>query len=146
MSSSKKLLSLVLSVFAFSSLAVAGSPQDERHELMEGVKDGAQVIGPMLQGKVDYDADAAVAALKGWEEAAQSFGDLFPDGSEGGEAAPAIWEDRAGFEEALQMWQDATAKAIAANPQTLEEARPAIGPVFDTCKNCHDTYRIEEDE
>ena len=145
MSPNKKLLSLVLPVFAVSSLAIAGSPQDERHELMEGVKDGAQIIGPMLQGKVDYDAEAAVAALKGWQEASQSFGDLFPDGSEGGEAAPAIWDDRAGFNEALQTWQNATARAIAANPQNLEEARPAIAPVFDTCKNCHDTYRIEDE-
>lgn len=123
------------------------SPQDERHELMEKVKeDGAQVVGPMLQGKADYDAEAAMAALNVWAEAGQKFGDLFPEGSEGGEAAPAVWEDREGFNAALNEWQDATAAAIAASPQTLDDAKASIGPVFNTCKNCHDTYRIEEEE
>ena len=124
------------------------TPQKERHELMESVKDGAQVVGPMLQGKKDYDAEAAMAALTGWADVAQQFGDLFPEGSETGEgteAAPAIWEDREGFDAALKEWQDATAAAIAANPQTLDDAKATIGPVFNTCKNCHDTYRIEEE-
>ena len=165
----KKSLSLVLTVFALSAViggcskqedaeepqAAASeteastdtmSPQDERHELMESVKDGAKVIGPMLQDKKDFDAEAAMAALKVWNEVGQKFGDLFPEGSEGGEAAPTIWEDREGFNAALKEWQDATNAAIAANPQTLEDATASIGPVFNTCKNCHDTYRIEEEE
>ncbi len=170
MSPMKKSLSIVMAVFALS-VAAGGcskqeateepqvetpaaseapadtmSPQDERHELMESVKDGAQVVGPMLQGKKDFDAEAAMAALNGWAEVGQKVGDLFPEGSEGGEAAPAIWEDRAGFNAALKEWQDATASAIAANPQTLDDAKATIGPVFNTCKNCHDSYRIEEEE
>ncbi len=170
MSPMKKSLSLLLAVFAMSAAvsacskqeaaeepqadasaaaeapADAMSPQDERHELMEKVKeDGAQVVGPMLQSKTDFDAEAAMAALNVWADAGQKFGDLFPEGSEGGEAAPAIWEDREGFNAALKEWQDATAAAIAANPQTLDDAKAAIGPVFNTCKNCHDTYRIEDE-
>ncbi len=176
MSPIKKLLSLVLAVFALS-VVVSGcskeeaadepqaetspvaeahaeseamddtmSPQDERHELMESVKDGAQVVGPMLQGKKDYDAAAAMQALETWREVGTKFGALFPDGSEGGEAAPAIWEDRDGFNAALTEWRDATNAAIAVNPQTLDDAKASIGPVFNTCKNCHDTYRIEEEE
>jgi len=169
MSPIRKSLSLFLAVFALSAVvggcskqeaaeepqaaaseaeasADTMSPQDERHELMESVKDGAQVIGPMLQGKKDFDAEAAMAALKVWNDVGLKFGELFPEGSEGGEAAPAIWEDREGFEAALAKWQDATNAAIAANPQTLDDARASIGPAFDTCKNCHDTYRIEEEE
>ena len=176
MSRMRKPLSLVLAVFAMSAVvgacgkqeaadepqtdsgAVAEtpaetkapaetmSPQDERHELMESVKDGAQVIGPMLQGKKDYDAAAAMQALQTWQEVGGKFGSLFPEGSEGGEAAPAIWEDRDGFNAALREWRDATNAAIAADPQTLDDAKAAIGPVFNTCKNCHDSYRIEEEE
>ncbi len=171
MSPMKKSLSLVLAVFALSAVAGGCSkqeateepqpetsaaaeeapadtmtPQDERHELMESVKDAAQVVGPMLQGKKDYEAVAAMASLATWKEVGDKFGDLFPEGSEGGEAAPAIWEDRDGFNAALKEWQDATASAIAANPQTLDDAKATIGPVFNTCKNCHDTYRIEEEE
>ena len=169
MSPKNKSLSLVLVVFAMSAVvgacskqeapeepqaeaeaateavADAMSPQDERHELMETVKEAAQVLGPMAQGKKEYDAVAAMAALEVWQDVGSKFGDLFPEGSEGGEAAPAIWEDREGFNAALKEWQDATAAAIAANPQTLEDARASIGPVFNTCENCHDTYRIEDE-
>jgi len=60
------------------------------------------------------------------------------------EAAPAIWEDREGFNEALATWREATDTAIAAKPQTLDDAKPVVGPVFQACKNCHDTYRIED--
>ncbi len=164
----KLLLSITLAVFAVSSMAGCGqqeessepqaasaheeaefdegSPQHERHELMEGVRDGAEVVGPMLKGEVEFDAAAAMQTLETWKDVGEKFGDLFPAGSEGGEAAPAIWEDREGFDAALVKWQDATGAAIAANPQTLDEARASIGPIFDTCKNCHDTYRIEEEE
>jgi cytochrome c556 len=60
------------------------------------------------------------------------------------EAAPAIWEDRAGFEAALLKWREAVEAAQAANPMTLEAAKATVGPVFQTCKGCHDTYRIED--
>ncbi|MDJ0751117.1 MAG: cytochrome c [Woeseiaceae bacterium] len=178
MSPMKKSLSLVLGVFA-ATLVLSGcsrqeapeepqveepqveaspaaepsvdtmSPQEERHELMEGVKDAAQVVGPMLQGKADFDAEAAMDALNVWADVGRKFGDLFPEGTETGydtEAAPAIWEDREGFNAALKEWQDATAAAIAASPQSLDDARAVIGPAFETCKNCHDDYRIEKED
>ena len=88
---------------------------------------------------------AVLASLETFAIAADTFPDMLPAGSEGGRAAPAIWEDRAGFDAAMQKWRDATAAAIAANPATLEEAKPVLGPVFGACKNCHDSYRIEED-
>ena len=50
-----------------------------------------------------------------------------------------------GFNEALQEWADATAAAIAAAPATLEDAKATVGPVFQTCKGCHDDYRIEDE-
>ncbi len=168
MSPMKLLLSIALAVFAVSSMTGCGqqeessepqvasaheeaeydedSPQHERHELMEDVRDGAEVVGPMLKGEVEFDAAAAMQTLATWKDVGDKFGDLFPEGSEGGEAAPAIWEDREGFDAALVEWQDATSAAIAANPQTLDDARASIGPIFDTCKNCHDSYRIEEEE
>ena len=74
------------------------------------------------------------------------FGGLFPEGSAGDtRAAPSIWEDRDGFDAALQEFADATATAIEAAPATLEDARPALGPIFQTCKNCHDNYRLSDD-
>ena len=79
---------------------------------------------------------------------ATEAGDLFPEGSDTGdtEAAPEIWLDREGFNQALQEWADATAAALEAAPATLDDAKPVLGGVFKTCKNCHDTYRIEDEE
>lgn len=150
MSYNKLLLSSFLTAaMAIAPIAVAGnSPQHERHELMEGVGDAAKVVGPMLKGETEYEHAAAMESLNTWKSAAAEFGGLFPEGSETGEdteAAPAIWEDRPGFDAALLEWSDAVDAAIAANPATLEEAKPALGAVFNTCKDCHDTYRIEDE-
>lgn len=139
---------------ATAALLIAGvaaaehSPQHARHELMEGVGKAAKVIGGMLRGDTEYDAAAAQESLAVWQDASGRFGDMFPEGSETGEdteAAPAIWEDRDGFDAALAKWSEATAAAIEAAPATLEDGKPVLGAVFQTCKNCHDTYRIEKE-
>jgi len=140
-------LPFVAALLAISSLAVAGTPQHERHELMESVGDAAKVVGAMLKGESEYDNAAAMKSLNTWASVAAEFGEHFPVGSETGEdteAAPAIWEDRAGFDAALAEWRDAVDAAIAANPATLDDAKPVIGGAFNKCKNCHDTYRIED--
>ncbi len=148
MSYKKPLISVIVATVAFASLAVAGSPQHERHELMESVGDAAGIVGPMLKGEREYDNAAAMEALRIWQSVAGEFGQHFPEGSETGEdteAAAAIWDDREGFDAALQEWVDAVDAAIAANPANLEEAKPVIGGALRGCKNCHDTYRIETD-
>lgn len=135
---------------ALTTIALAGDdPRHERHELMESVGDAAKPIGQMFKGERDYDAAIVMTSLETWHDVSTKFGDLFPPGSdtgEGTEAAPAIWEDREGFETALAEWRSATQNAIEAAPQTLEAAKPIVGQVFNTCKNCHDTYRIEDEE
>lgn len=140
---------LVAISLAFTTPLLAGDdPIHERHELMEGVGDAAKPIGQMLKGEREFDAAVVMASFETFDQASAQFGELFPPGSETGqdtEAAPAIWEDRAGFEEALAAWADAVDAAIAANPQTLDETKPVAGEIFNTCKGCHDDYRIEDE-
>lgn len=151
MSMITKSLLPIAALLSFSALAAhheSESPQHQRHELMEGVGDAAKPIGAMLRGKADYDAAVVMESLETWRAAAEVFGTLFPEGSESGEgteAAPAIWEDREGFDEALAGWLADTNAAIAAAPQTLEAAKPVLGGLFKNCKGCHDTYRIEDE-
>ena len=143
-------------IFTVSAVAVASvafaegdDPRHERHELMEDVRDAAKPVGEMFRGELEFDAEVVKTSLATWHSASLAFGDLFPEGTETGmntEAAPAIWEDRAGFDAALTKWREAIEAAQAAAPMTLEEAKPTVGPVFKTCKGCHDTYRIEEEE
>lgn len=144
-----RILFVTLAV-AVTSIAVAegDDPRHERHELMEGVGDAAKPVGQMFKGEREYDANVVMATLQTWHDASMSFGDLFPEGSETGmdtEAAPTIWEDRAGFDEALVTWRDAIEAAQVAAPATLEAAKPIVGEVFQTCKGCHDNYRIDDD-
>ena len=133
---------------SFGSVSVAeDDPIHERHELMESVRDAAKPVGQMLRGEAEYDAAVVEESLDTWRSVGSKFGSLFPEGTETGqgtEAAPAIWEDREGFDDALARWRDAVDTAIAAEPQTLDEAKPVVGPVFQACKNCHDNYRIED--
>jgi cytochrome c556 len=144
---SRNLLGAAALLFA-APLFAADDPIHERHELMEGVGDAAKPIGQMLKGEREFDAAVVMASFETFDDASAQFGDLFPPGSETGqdtEAAPAIWEDRAGFEKALATWADAVDAAIAAKPQTLDETKPVAGEVFKACKGCHDTYRIKDE-
>ena len=134
---------LCLAVF---TLALASDdPAEVRHELMEDVRDAAKPVGAMLKGEQAYDLAIVAQSLQVWSDAAGQLGDLFPEGSQGGEAAPAIWDDRAGFDAAIVEWQEAIDAAVVAQPADLASAKPVLGAVFGGCKNCHDGYRIEEE-
>jgi cytochrome c556 len=142
-------LSVVVLLCSFGASALAGeSPQEQRHELMEGVGDAAKPVGGMLKEEVAFDAEVAMESFQTWAEAADLFGDLFPAGSETGydtEARATIWSDRAGFENALAGFAEAVDAAIAAQPQDLEALNAAAGPVFEKCKACHEDYRVEDE-
>ena len=146
---SRIFMSIALFSVLLTSVALAGSdPIKARQHLMEDTRDAAKVIGGMLKGKQAFDADAAMAALKTWKKTATEAGDLFPEGSETGhdtEAKSTIWSDRAGFDEKMADFNTAVDAAIAAKPDSLESLKPVAGPIFNTCKGCHDGYRVEKD-
>ena len=123
------------------------SPQEARHESMEDVGGAAKKIGKMMKGETEFDAAVANASLAAWAEAAATFGDLFPEGSETGhdtEAKASIWTDRDGFNEQVALFAEKSEAAVAANPQDLGALKAAAGPVFKVCKSCHESYRVDE--
>lgn len=135
--------------FAVSSALAQESPQEQRHELMEGVKEAADPIGAMMKGEAPFDAAVVMQSLKTFQEAPPVYITLFPEGTETGydtEAKSTIWTDRAGFEAALRTFSDAVDAAIAAAPQDLEALNAAAGPVFKACKDCHEGYRVEKED
>jgi cytochrome c556 len=138
--------SLFCSIFALPVMA-GDSPQEARHELMEGVGGAAKNIGKMLKGETPFDAALANESLATWAESAEPFGDMFPAGSESGydtEAKASIWTDRAGFDEQVALFAEKTAAAAATMPQDLDTLKAAAGPVFKVCKSCHEGYRIDD--
>ena len=144
----KYLLPAIALAIVPAAIALAGdSPQEARHELMEDVGSAAKTIGTMLKEEAPFDAAQAMAALQVWADAAEPFGELFPEGSESGfdtEAKSTIWTDRASFDKALAEFKQQADAAVAANPQTLAELQPAAGAVFKTCKSCHEGYRVDD--
>jgi len=133
----------------FSSVAIAGDdPIEARQNLMDANKDAAKVIGGMLKEERPFDAKAAMEALQTWKKSATEAGDLFPEGSDTGhdtEAKATIWTDRAGFDADMEEFNAKVDAAIAANPDSLDALNAAAGPVFKTCKSCHEDYRVEKD-
>ncbi len=141
------ILAALLAFVPALSVMAGDTPQEARHELMEDVGGAAKNIGKMLKGEAPFDAALANEGLRTWADAAATFGDLFPEGSESGydtEAKATIWTDRAGFDEQLAMFAEASDAAVAANPQSLEALKPAAGAVFKTCKSCHEGYRVDD--
>ena len=103
----------------------------------------------ILAGQKAFDAQAANAALDVWAEAAWDFGKLFPEGSETGhdtEAKSTIWSDRAGFDDKMAVFNTKVDEAIAANPDSVDALKGVAGPVFQSCKGCHDGYRVDKED
>jgi cytochrome c556 len=145
---SRVLISALLTSVMFSSVSIAGDPIEARQDLMDANKDAAKVIGGMLKEERPFDAKAAMEALQTWKKSATEAGDLFPEGSDTGhdtEAKATIWTDRAGFDADMEAFNASVDEAIAANPDSLEALKAAAGPVFKTCKSCHEDYRVEKD-
>jgi cytochrome c556 len=140
-------LTALVTIIPTAAALADEAPQEVRHELMEDVGGAAKNIGKMLKGEAPFDAALANESLRTWADASATFGDLFPAGSESGydtEAKASIWTDRAGFDEQLALFAEKANAAVAANPQSLDELKPAAGAVFKTCKSCHESYRVDD--
>jgi len=142
MSGALALLLIVPNVWSSESV------QEERHELMESAKEAAKPVGGMLKGEVDFNAAIVMESFGTWDHVAATAGSLFPEGSETGHdtrAKPAVWTDREGFDAEMETFSRAVSSAIEAAPQDLEALKAAAGPIFKSCKSCHETYRAEKD-
>lgn len=122
-------------------------PIATRQAIMSSVGAAAGLGGGLMKGEIAYSPAAGKAAIATVRAASLTFGDYFPAGSDQGEtgAAAAIWEDPDGFSAELAKFADATAKATEASgkdgPADVEAFKAAMGPVFGSCKSCHETYR-----
>ena len=72
-------------------------------------------------------------------------GDLFPEGTEGGKtnALSSIWEDRAGFEEALRESSEKAEQLLGVIQDSgdTKEIGIALGALGKSCGKCHKPYR-----
>jgi cytochrome c556 len=140
-------IAIALSVATTAALG-ADDPIDVRQKIMTSVGKSGGLLFGMVRGKTDFDERAASTALAALQAAAATIGDYFPDGSQTGEhtcAAAKIWEDRAGFDAVVAKFKERTSAAYSAAPKDVDALKAAVGPVFDLCGECHQTYRQSED-
>ncbi|WP_365770955.1 c-type cytochrome [Roseibium sp.] len=134
-------------LMAVGVVQAADDPIATRQAIMSSVGAAAGLGGGMMKGEVAYSPVAGKAAIAAMNAAASSFGSFFPDGSNTGNtgATEAVWDNSEGFAAEIAKFSAATEKAMAAagkaGPADLDAFKAAMGPVFGTCKSCHETYR-----
>ena len=127
-------------LLASASFADQGTA-DYRHHTMEAIGGHMEAIVDILKGKVSHQAHLALHA-NAMADMAGIADTLFVEGSQGGNALPAIWEQPEAFAERLKAFQDAGAGLR----QAVNEGGD-FGPAFQNlgqaCKGCHDDF-VEE--
>ena len=101
-------------------------------------------VAAMANGRIPFDAKAVADNA----EIASIMSKLpyagFVEGSDKGDtkALPKIWTENDKFRAAAAKLQDEMAKLnAAAKTGNIDTIKAAVGPVGQSCKGCHDTYR-----
>lgn len=141
------LASVALVAALSAAVAQDKPPQVERWELMDEIGAKAKLMGDMVKGETPYDAAAVNEALLVLIDHGERFTELFPEGSETGHdtrALPAIWENKADFEQKAEDLVTAAAAAQGPAAEGLESFATAFRAIGQTCRACHTEYRAEE--
>ena len=99
-------------------------------------------LGAMANGRVPYDAAAAVLNAEVVAQIAKLPWSGFGPGTEGGKAKPEIWKEQAKFKElGDRLVADTERLVVAAKGGNLDALKAAVAATGETCKTCHDTFR-----
>lgn len=151
----KSVLAAAAAAAAFAALAGAhaqdaeptlGDPVSLRQTMMEQAGASMGAMGAIAKGEAEFDPRVVEASLRTLHAVALGYAPLFPEGSgsETSEAAPAIWTDADGFAAENAEFIANTAQALAMKPQSAEEMKQAMGLVGQSCKGCHEDYRVKK--
>lgn len=144
----------VMQCAAFVAMVTAGAGAwasedaiETRQNIMENVGAAMQVAGNTARGEIAFDPVAVELALRTMNSSIIGFIHYFPEGSHEGDtrAEPEIWEEMENFLERAAVMREATATAIAAEPQDVDSLRAVFGDIADACGDCHEPYRVPED-
>ena len=136
-------LIVLVALCAASAATASEGALEYREHTMEAIGGHMQAAVDILRQKVPHTSHMsihadALAALSG------IVGTLFPEGSEGGDALPAIWENPEDFAERVEAMREA-ATAFSAAAGSNDDA--ALGQAFQAlgqaCKGGHDNYRAD---
>ncbi len=145
-------LSLVLAAAA-AGIAVPASAQFAKPEDAVKYRQSALFvmaqhfgrIGAMVNGRVPYDAAAAVQNAEVVADMAKLPWAGFGPGTDKvtpSRAKAEIWTEQAKFKEHNEKLVGETGKLLAAaKTNSLDNLKVAFGSTANTCKGCHDNYR-----
>lgn len=121
-------------------VAQAQSPLvEQRQNTMKQQAGANRVIVPMVRGEQPFNAAAAKQAANTLVATAKQIPGLFPAGSEGGNALPSVWQNKADFDAKAKVLEDAATRLAAAGDEAaFKAAFPAVGQA---CGGCHQPYR-----
>ena len=114
---------------------------DYRHHTMEAIGGHTSAVFDILQGKVSHNGHLATHA-NAIADLAAIADTLFPEGSIGGNAKAAIWEQPEDFAERMKAFQEA-APAFRDAIASGGEIGPAAQALGQACKGCHDDFKDE---
>lgn len=112
-----------------------------RANTMEAIGGHMKAIAGIVRGEVPH-TDHLPLHAGALADLAEAVPSLFGEGSEGGDALPAVWEEPEDFQAKVDAFREATANLKAA-AAAGEGVRQAFGAVGQACKGCHDKYRAE---
>lgn len=144
-------LCLSAAVLAGAPLAAEFDSQIEaRQAYMKILGFNSGILGAMARGRMDYDADLAMAAAKNMSLAAQmNNGTMWPMGSdmdshEGTVAKAELWQnfDKAGG--FLSDLASATAALEMKAGEGVDALQAAMGDVGQACSGCHREFRAKK--
>ena len=143
-----KLFALAAAALSVTIAGAAADPLEQRQANMKERGQVMRILGPIAQGRADFDAatvNEALAKLETNAEAAADTDALWPQGSDTGDtkASSAIWANFDDYKDRNQKYAEAVAAAAAAAPQDLAAFQAAFGPVGASCGSCHEKYRNE---
>ena len=135
---------LGLAVSVACAAASAGSPVEERQATMKHVGQSMKEASA-LNSAAGFDAAKVKTLMDGVSADAKKLKGLYPANSATDpktEADPKIWQNRADFDKRLA---EMGSLAIAAEKAKDADAfKPAFKALGDTCKSCHDVYRMKK--
>ncbi|MEJ8811436.1 cytochrome c [Variovorax ureilyticus] len=143
---------LVTSALAMACAALAAPSQAQFAKAEDAVKyrqsamfiqsQNVARLGAMASGRAPYDAAVAVANAEVVAQISRLPWAGFAPGTEGGKAKSEIWREQAKFKELSErLMADADKLLVAAKAGSVDALKAAMGPLGETCKSCHDTFR-----
>ena len=135
--------SILIGCLCAGAVSAAGEVE-KREGLMKQIGGAMGALGAIAKGEKPFDAETVKTAVTTISTNAKAFPDQFPAGSEGGAAAPAIWQNFADFKaKSDKLGADADA-VLAQLPTDQASTGAALKTLGADCSSCHQTYRLKK--